>query len=142
MFRTFESFKYPIQLAEDSTIWRGIELVLNAPRLLITVQDEEDTCRTFMLNDNFDLLQFVETPGMGTLISARIVLPPDWSPSNDWEFVRICRVERELRSVEGVMPSAVLTSSDGLRYGGYPIAPVDRNDRDLSLLFDLSKAPQ
>ncbi len=140
MFATYEPFKFPLQFGDDSTIWRGVEIMLNTPWLLATLEDDEDVPRTFLLKGPDDLLQVVQKSDLGKLTGVRLVLPPEVSPTSDWAFVSVCRVERELRSIDGAIPSAVLTSVDGRRYGGFPIAPTERKDSDLVLLVDLRMA--
>ena len=141
MFATHEPFKLPFQLDEDSTIWRGIEVMMNAPWLLVTIEDEvEEVTRTFLLTGMNDLLGFVENSTMGRLTGVKAVIPPRLSPTRDWAFLSICRIERELRSVDGALPSAVLTATDGRRYGGFLIQPIERDDSDLILLVELPMA--
>jgi hypothetical protein len=138
MFATYEPFKFPLQFDNESTIWRGIEIMLNTPWLLAAAFDDvEGVPRTFLLQGTFDLLQFLESPVIGRLTGVRLVLPPDLSPTCDWTFVPIWRIERELRSSDGAIPSVVLTARDGRRYGGFPIAPTQRDDADLAPLVEL-----
>lgn len=140
MFATYEPFKFPLQLDNSSTIWRGVEVMLYTPWLLATLEDDEEVPRTFLLKGTDDLLQVVEASALGRLTGLRLVLPPNLSPTSDWTFVPVCRVERELRSVDGAILSAVLTSRDGRRYSGFPIAPTERDDSDLAVLVDLPMA--
>ena len=137
MFATYEPLKFPLQFDDDSTIWLGVEIMLNTAWLLATLEDEE-VPRTFLLRGPDDLLKIVQNPGFGRLTGLRVVLPPEVSPTNDWAFVPVCRVERELRSIGGAIPSAVLTCAEGRRYGGFPIALTERDDTDLALVVDLS----
>ncbi len=138
MFATYEWFKLPFRLDSDISIWRGVEVMLNASWLLVTAEhDGEDLPRTFLLTGTTDLLKFVENADMGRLTGVRIVSPPRLSPTSDWAFLSVCRVERELRSVDGAALSAVLTGQDGQRYGGVLIQPIERDDSELVLLVEL-----
>lgn len=138
MFATYEPFKFPIQLGDDSTIWLGVEIMLNTPWILATLEDDEEVPRTFLLKGPDDLLHVVQSSDLGTLTAVRLILPPNASPTSDWAFVPVCRVERELRSIDGAIPSSVLTCAEGRRYGGFPIALTERDDTDLALVVDLS----
>lgn len=137
MFATYEPFKFPLQLGDDSTIWRGVEIMLNTPWLLATLDTDEDVPRTFLLKGPDDLLQVLRSPELGRLNGVRLVLPPEASPSSEWSFVPIRRVERELRSIDGAMPSAVLQARDGQRYGGFPIQQTQRDEVDLVAIMEL-----
>lgn len=140
MFATYEPFKFPLQFNDDSTIWRGVEIMLSTPWLIATLDTNEKVARTFLLEGPDDLLQILHSPGLGRLAAVRLVLPPAASPTGDWSFVSIDRVERELRSTDRIMPSAILKSSDGQRYGSFPIQHGEWDDADLVLLIDLSVA--
>jgi len=96
MFRTHEPFKYPIQFGGDeSTVWRAVQIVLNMPWLLVTIEVEEELTQTFLLNGTDDLLQCVEDESdFGRLVAVRLVLPPAYSPSSDWTFVPADRADR------------------------------------------------
>jgi hypothetical protein len=141
MFVTHEPFKFPIQFEGGSTTWHVVELMLQTPWLLITAEDaEEDTTRTFFLNGTDTLLQFLDNPTLGRTTGVQLVLPPRWSPTDEWCFLRIRRVERELRSVNGAIPSSVVTSASGQRFGGFPIEQTLREDADLALIVELQPA--
>ncbi len=141
MFTTHEPFRFPIQFDDGSTIWRCVELGLNSPWLIVTVDSEDEIPRTFLLHGTDDLLQVAQAESLGKLRGVRLVLPPHASPTCDWTFVPVCKVERELRSVDGAAPSAVVTSRDGRRYGGFPIGPTERRDEDLAVLVNLGNDP-
>lgn len=141
MFVTYEPFKFPIQFQGNGTVWQLVELMLQTPWMLITTDDEqEDTTRTFLLNATDTLLQFLENPTLGKTVGVQLVLPPRWSPSQQWHFVQVRRVDRELRSFNGMVPSAVLTSVDGQQYAGFPIEVTIREPADLSLVAELPLA--
>jgi hypothetical protein len=141
MFVTHEPFKFPIQFQGNGTAWQVVELMLQTPWLLITADDaEEDTTRTFFLNATDTLLQFLENPALGRTVGVQLVLPPLWSPTKQWHFVQVRRVDRELRSVNGMVPSAVLTSVDGQQYCGFPIEATARAAADLALIVELPVA--
>lgn len=135
MFRTLESFKYPLQLGVGVTLWRVVEFALNHPRVLATVDDENETRRTFLLSDAYDLLDFVRSVE-GKVVAVRLLIPPDWSESGDWALVPICRIEHDAR--EGALPSAVVKAVDGRWYGGHPLEPTVRNESDSNLLVLLA----
>lgn len=137
MFATYEPFKFPLQFGNESTIWCGVEIMLNTPWLLATLEDDEAVPRTFLLKGPDDLLQVVERSDLGKLTGLRLVLPPGQSPTSDWSFVPVRSVERELRSIDGAIPSAVLRSMGGERYGGFPIQQTERDEADLEVLMDL-----
>jgi len=141
MFVTYEPFKFPIQLQANGTVWQVVELMLQTPWLLITADDAlEDTTRTFFLNATDTLLQFLENPTLGRTVGVQLVLPPRWSPTLKWHFVQVRRVDRELRSFNGMVSSAVLTSVDGQQYAGFPIEVTVREPADLSLVAELPLA--
>ncbi len=140
MFATYEAFKFPLQFGDGSTIWRGVEIMLNNPWLIATLEDDDEVPRTFLLKGLDDLLHVMESSELGKLTGVRLVLPPYVSPTSDWSFVHVCRVERELRSSDGAMPSAVLKSNDGRRYGGFPIHQTHRDEADLIALADFPVA--
>ena len=141
MFVTHEPFKFPIQFAGGSTTWHLVELMVTTPWLLLTFEDqEEDVARTFFLNGTDTLLQLLVNPTLGRTTGVQLVLPPRWSPTLDWSLVRVRRIKRELRSIDGAIPSAVLTTADGQRYGGYPIERTVRDDSDLALVVELPLA--
>lgn len=141
MFATYEPFKFPVQFDADSTIWRGVEIMLNTPWLLATLEDEAGmSLRTFLLKGTDELQQFAEGSTLGRLTSVRLVLPPDLSPKGDWAFVPVRRVERELRSVDGAAPSVVLADADGRRYGGFPIGPTERTPADVALIVEFPQS--
>jgi hypothetical protein len=140
MFVTHEPFKFPVQFQGDGGIWTVVELMLQTPWLILTADDDqEDTTRTFFLNGTDALLQFLQNPTLGKTTGVHLVFPPRWYPSNDkdWSLVRVRRVEREIRSIDGAVPGAVLTSVEGKRYGGFPIEAIDRADADLELVVEL-----
>jgi hypothetical protein len=141
MFVTHEPFKFPIQIQGSGTAWQAVELMLQTPWLLITADDaEEDTDRTFFLDAADTLLQFIENTTLGKTVGVQLVLPPRWSPTKQWHFVQVCRIDRELRSFNGRVPSAVLTSVEGQQYGGFPIEVMAREVADLSLVIELPLA--
>lgn len=144
MFVTHEPFKspFPFQLPGGSTTWHVVELMLHTPWLLITVEDEEeeDAIRTYFLSGTDVLLQLLNNPTLGKTKGVQLVLPPGWSPTREWCFVRIRRVERELRSATGAVLSSVITSVGGQRFGGFPIEPTVREDSDLALILELPVA--
>ena len=137
MFATHDALGYPFQFGPDRMLWRGVELMLHTPWLLVTFEINSELNRTFLLKGTDELLRFAEGSGPGTLSSVRLVLPPDGSPGSDWIFVPVRRVEKERRSIDGAVVSAVVTTSDGRRYGSFPIQPLDRANSDLELLVDL-----
>jgi len=140
MFVTHEPFKspFPFQLPGGSTTWHVVELMLHTPWLLITVEDEEeeDAIRTYFLSGTDVLLQLLNNPTLGKTRGVQLVLPPGWSPTREWCFVRIRRIERDLRSA-GAVRSSVITSVSGQRFGGFPIQPIVREDSDLALIVEL-----
>lgn len=137
MFATYEPFKFQIQFQHDVTIWRCVEVMLNTPWLLANLEDAEGVRRTFLLKSPDDLLRMLRDSSLGKLTGLRLVLPPSVAPDGDWAFVYVCRVEHEVRSIEGAAPSAVLVSRDGQRYGGFPIERTTRDQADLVPLVEL-----
>lgn len=138
MFATYEGLRFPIQFGDDSVIWRAVEVTLNTPWLLATLSYDHQALRTFLLDGPDDLLQFIQISDIGNLAAVRLVLPPNVSATRDWSFVPICRIERELRSKDGGQPRVVLVSSNGLRYGGFPISEMSLEEADLVAVKELS----
>lgn len=139
MFRTFDAYKFPVQLESGSTVWRAVELVLNAPRLLVTTEDSESR-RTFLLNDTSDLLQFITELRGEKLHAVRLVLPPDYSSSADWEFIPIKQIGRDSRSSPASLNGAILMALSGQQFGGFPISPIQVEPFDVLVhLSDLGQ---
>lgn len=138
MFVTHEPFRFPIQFQGSGTTWQSVELMLQSPWLLITVEeDDEGPPRTFFLDTTETLLRFLESPTLGRPVGVQLVLPPQWSPSAQWQFVHICSVYRELRAAKGKVARAVLLAKSGQQYGGYPIEETVRDMAELALFCEL-----
>ena len=139
MFTTHASFRRPLQLDETSTTWQVVELELGTPWFVATTLDsDEDLERTFLLSGCDDVLLFSERAPLGKLIGLTMVLPSHHSPSNTWSFVPICRIERATRRADGAAGSAVLTDPDGVKYGGFPVEPIEAQSGPLIHVADLS----
>ncbi len=140
MFATHEPFRFPIQLDDRWTTWRAVEVELNTPWYMATVRDlGDDVERTFLLSGGADLLLFASQAPFGPLVSLRLVLSPSWSPSGDWAFVNIRSVDMPTCPPDGAASDAVVTSSEGTRYGGYPITPLVGDVGPLERLVTLSR---
>ncbi len=138
MFATFEESKFPVQLDDKSTVWRCVEIVMNAPSLLVTLE-EDDIVRYHLLQGGDDLLQVIEAFGPSRVTGVHIVLPPDMSPSGDWAILPVSRVELEPPLPDGSSPGAILTTRDGQQYGGFPLETTHTNHAHLAVLLDLPK---
>lgn len=142
MFATHEAFKFPFQFDKESTTWRAVELRAFKPWLIAVVEDGvEEASRAFLVSGVTELMQLISGKSIRKVCSVDLVLPPLRLEEGQWRFVPIRRVERELRSVDGATPSAVLTTTDGQRYGGFPIESVEREESDLTLAVELPGVP-
>lgn len=141
MFTTHSAFRRPLQLDETFTTWRFVELLLGTPWFVATTLDSaEHLRRTFLLSSCDDVLQFSEREPFGKLIGLKLVLPPHHSPSNDWSFVPIRRIERTSSRADVATGSAVLTDVVGVKYGGFPIEPIEAQCGPLTHVADLPTA--
>lgn len=135
MFVTHGAFKHPMQLEGNSTLWTSIEVALHWPWYVATVQaPNEHVRRTFALGTNDDLLLFAEQAPLGPLVALQLVLPPNDKRTDSWQLIPIVAVERYAEAV-GVAPLAVVTSTDGKRYGGVPLAQMEAPKAGLTSLI-------
>jgi hypothetical protein len=126
MFTTHPAFKHPMQLDEASTMWSAVELEFLTPWFLATVSDaEQEVDRTFQLSGCTEVLLFAEREPLGKLIELTLVLPPTWSSTEDWQFVKIKRVDRVARPREDIARSAVVVGTNDITYGGFPVSTND-----------------
>ncbi len=137
MFATHETFKFSLQVDDEYTLWRGVELMLNSPWLLAVVEDEKLAYRTFLLKGVDELLPMAQSSALGELISVRLVLPPESSMTGEWAFKAIHRIERETTRRHARIPGAVLVDGEGGRYGGFPLGPIECQAQDLVLIQKL-----
>jgi len=138
MFATYAVFKHRLQLNQQSTAWRAVEVILPTPWLIATIADQaEEVNRTFLLTGNDEILLFAERPSLGKPISLHLMLTPDWSETGDWMLLPIAKVERQAVAPEGVSPLAYVTGTNGKTYGGFPIAPVVLCDEERVSILEL-----
>lgn len=139
MFVTHGPFKHAMQLEGSSTLWTSIEVAMHWPWYIATVQaPNEPVRRTFALGSNDDLLLFAQQAPMGPLVALQLVLPPDDARSNGWQLIPIVAVECYAEAV-GVSPLAVVTSTDGARYGGVPLTRMEAPKAGLTPLVRLTE---
>lgn len=142
MFATHESFKFPVQIDAEFTTWQGVELFSFSPWLIVVIDDhEEEADRTFLLNGVSELMQLIRSKSIRRVCSVDLAMPPGRAGEHPWRLLPIRRVECERSSLGSRVPSAVLTTSDGQRYGGFPIESVVREDSELVLVVDLPGVP-
>lgn len=140
MFRTYPSFKHPIQFDETSTLWRLVELALHWPWYIATVLDPvEQAQRVFLLSGNDDLLLLAEQEDLGRLVAVHLLMSPAFSVTRDWELVPIVSVGQLRDSPHGTGPMVVVTAADGKMYAGVPIEAMDEPEGQLVRLFDFAK---
>ncbi|HEX6705338.1 MAG TPA: hypothetical protein VF169_11310 [Albitalea sp.] len=139
MFTTYDELKFPIQLAEGVTTWTAVELETSAPWFVASLRNEEFGCRrTFLFPTVEELVELARRRTAGELIQIRLVLPPAWSETGDWQLLRVARVEQAVPA-EGEDEFSMLVMSDsGSRYGGFPAEPIDCTNRNLETLFEFS----
>lgn len=125
MFATHASFKHPLQLDPDSSIWRAVELVMSTPLYVVTLHDTIEECtRTFLLTGSTELKAVAGSEKFGTLQSVHLVLTPPWSPDGNWQVIRVRRIDLQLHPSDGSDAEAITEAVDGTRYGGFPIRPL------------------
>lgn len=56
MFVTHEPFKFPIQFGGEGTTWQAVELMLETPWLILSVEDKQDELRRNIFVDGTDTL--------------------------------------------------------------------------------------
>jgi hypothetical protein len=126
-----------MQLDPAATTWRGVELELKVPWLIVCVADKEEPIeRTFFLSGVDDLLSFADGEPMGKLVGLSLVQPPGCSPTHNWRIVPLRKVERASNGVGGVV-----TDYGDVRYGGFPISPLEGESGFLSPLVVLEPEP-
>ena len=137
MFATYPPFKYPLQFSDQLTMWTAVELGDPTPWFIATVMDpNEQVERRFLLARSDDVIQFADQAPLGKLIALQLVLSPSWSPSGDWAMISIRRVARK-RHRNKEFESVVVTGSDGVHYGGYPVERMKGDPGSLELLAEL-----
>lgn len=133
MFATEESFKLCVQPDNSVTIWEAVEVVMEMPWFVATVRDEEEAMnRTFLLAGMREVALFVDRSIIGPVKSLQMVQPPNWSRSGRWTTVTIERIYRSAES-----KAIRLAGSDGVIYGGFPVAPIKVDENSLQLLLQL-----
>lgn len=137
MFTTYDALKCPVQVSEGATTWSAVEMELGVPWFVAKFLDQGSRLqRTFLLLSVEDVLEFARDRDAGDLTQLRLVLPPAWSGTQDWQLIRVFRVEVEPSRSARPM---VLTEG-GTRYGGFPLERLDCADRPLMTLMELSDA--
>lgn len=142
MFTTYDALKLPVPAGDGSSTWTAVELETSAPWFVARLRDDDNNIhRTFLLPDAEEVMAFAGRRIAGMLTQLHLVLPPAWSPSGDWKFLRICRIERALAApADGSCPSTLAASEDGTRYGGFPVEAVDCKGESIVTLFELGDA--
>lgn len=141
MFTTYDDLKLPLPLEAGSATWTAVELEMNVPWLVARWRDEGNNVhRTFLLPDADEVVAFASQRILGRLTQLRLVLPPAWSASGDWELLRIARVEKVLAPNGKSRSTTLVVSEDGKRYGGFPVEPVGCGKEAAVTLFELGNA--
>jgi hypothetical protein len=137
MFATHDGLQAGMQFSDDSTIWRGVEVMLNVPWVLATLKDAERNQSHYLLQDPEDLVQLLsQSPGIN-MTGLQLVQPPTFSPTGNWAFVPICRVEQEVIEPHGPIPEIVLFCAAGDRYAGFPIKKISPAPREFVTLYEV-----
>jgi hypothetical protein len=63
------------------------------------------------------------------------------SRRQDWKFIPIKRVDRVAQPAGDIARTAVVTDDAGVRYGGFPVAPLDGTTGLLMPVADLPSRP-
>ena len=141
MFTTYDGLKLPVQLGDGTTTWTAVELETSAPWFVVGLSDQEcDLHRTFLFREIEEVVAFASRRIAGDLTDLRLVLPPPWSATGDWQMLRIARVEQAIAPGSEGECSMLVMSDGGTRYGGFPVEPVDCTNRKLKTLFKLLDA--
>jgi hypothetical protein len=141
MFATHTSWTHPLQLEPEVIVWRAVEVMFSSqPFLLIQFLDAEGEERVMFIQTSDHLFDLMSSPKGQDVFGVQLVMPPGASPTNDWHFVPVSRVERELKSYDGARLSAVFSDKEGQRYGGFPIDVMTRDEADLELLAELPRS--
>jgi hypothetical protein len=120
MFTTHQEFRNPVQFDPRTINWRGVELMVGHPFLL--VQTEEAECsRHLLLHGMDELLSVHMKPFFGALKRVSLLQPPAWSTHGDWEVIRMSELLLQAEPPDGSRPTAILRDHTGAMYGGYPI---------------------
>jgi hypothetical protein len=136
MFVTHRLFKHPLQMDAGSTVWTSMEIALHWPWFIATVRrDDDEPRRTFALGRATDLLLIAEQAPLGRLVSLQLLLPP-LTACGVWRTVPLVRIER-CHEPSGAAPYPVVTTPDGMVYGGVPIAEFCRTGKELVLVVEL-----
>ena len=140
MFTTYDALKLPVLAGDGSSTWTAVELEMSAPWFVARLRDDDNNLhRTFLLPDAEEVVTFASQRIAGMLTQLHLVLPPAWSPSGEWKFIRISRIERALAAAaKNAGPSTLVAAADGTRYGGFPAEPVVCHGEPLVTLFELA----
>ena len=120
MFTTRREFRNPVQFDPRTTDWRGVELAVGHPFLLVQTEEAEGR-RHLLLHGMDDLLSVHMKPFFGTLKQVSLLQPPGWSTSGEWDVIRMSEVLFQAEPPDGSWASAMVRDQKGALYGGHPI---------------------
>lgn len=141
IFATPEEWAFPFRCAGDPPTWLAVLLRLpHLPWMIVELEisdQEEEQIHSILIGSTDMLEHCMKSERFERLQGLQVVLPPESSPSGDWMLVKIVRVEKELKSLDGANPSLVLSDASGQRWGGWPIEPMTRSDTDLVVIAEI-----
>jgi hypothetical protein len=141
MFAAHTSWTRPTQIEPEVIVERAVEVMFpTQPLLLIQSLDAQGDERVMLIQTSDHFYDLMSSPNGQDVVEVQLVMPPCASPTNDWHFVPVSRVEGGLKSYDGARLSAVLSDKQGQRYGGYPIGVMSRDEADLELLAELPRS--
>lgn len=141
MFATYSQYKLPFRIQGDpSTLWTGVELVLNVPFFLCTV-DVDGVPQRFLHTLEEEVVRMAGKTTEERLVGVHLVVPPESSEDGTWSVLPVLRISKQRQVREGEpSPSLVLTTQGGATYAGYPLErtdPVNHEGLDLVADFEL-----
>src|SRR6478609_4277077 len=118
MFTTYDGLKLPVQLGDGTTTWAAVELETSAPWFVVGLSDHKrELHRSFLFREIEEVVAFASRRIVGDLTDLRLVLPPPWSVTGDWQLLRIARVEQAITPGREGECSMLVMSDSGIRYG-------------------------
>lgn len=157
MFISNEAHRSALQALfsqEGESGWRAVEVSLPKPWFLVSVTESDaltsDAClgglvgnsvscnRTMLIASLEDLISFSESmdPERCTLDDVQVVLPPNASPTNQWQMLRLVAVwfKKESSNGEGlVWGPGIIETAIGSKYFEFPTNKFEGQDSELDL---------
>lgn len=124
MFATRPAFKNAMQLDDQRTHWRAVELMAHWPWFIATVilDEEIGAKQSFILSTDKDVGTFLGAPSApGQFAGLTIILPPNHSPTRQWLTSEVIKIERPIDQEAAPIMPLIFLCADGTRYGGFPL---------------------